>query len=171
MALVIRLISVTLLTIQHFKRHFESWQTHTDQTHMHKEPCSVSRPLQLLSATTMLGLQFPTLTACLSCFNIHQIRWGKHFIFLKRAMEWESSGFQTQQWTIITFVSTYCSWCLIKVTLSALENKIYKVIPFFFFCFQRRISEGFHWKAVRCDRRNGFFHNPRRFCLWPAFFP
>lgn len=139
----------------------------------------------LLSVTTTLGLQVPKSTVCLSCWNIPKFseNWIFSPCYLHKQNDREEKlapcyNFQTQQWAIIRFVSTFCSWCIIRVTSRTLENTRKRDLPnHSFFCVWRGISEGEYLlvslkSSQMWQRLNGFSKIPsvsKSYCLWLAF--
>lgn len=92
----------------------------------------------LLSGNTMFGLQVPKSSVCLSRSNIPRLSESCIFFlilsFRTERYGWEPGpdhSSQTQQRAITRFASTFCSWCLIRVTSSTpLRNRFTQSLRF-----------------------------------------
>lgn len=146
--------------------------------------CTYSICYALLSVSTMLGLQVPKSTVCLSYLYIRRLSesciFFSFYLFEQNDREGKLDPYhslQTQQWAIVRFVSTFCSWCLIRETSSTLEKRFIQSLLFsvFGWGFLRANSLWFYWKAVRCDRRLMAFSTiltvSKSYCLWTSFLP
>lgn len=116
-----------------FKRNFESNPAHTPtakrrQTrHTCTSAHAVCYSLCTIVCNYNVGITSPGVDSVFILLEHSQIKWEMHFfphfIFLNRKIEGKLGPYhslQTQQWAIIRFVSTFCSWCLIRVTSSTL---------------------------------------------------